>query len=112
MELQDGLKNLAIEMLNAHQAIDFDALSRLMDPTEIAKPDTFFTQDKFYEVCDGIKEKCGELKSIEYIDCLNKSDYLQTLWKVKYTKTNQEMLWQINVIKAADAYKIVSMSIN
>jgi hypothetical protein len=112
VELKDKLKKLAVSMISAHQEFSFKNMGILMDQSEILKNDTFFTKDKFNEVCEKLKEKCGEMKSVEYIGSLDKGESLQTLWKVKYTKTEQEMLWQMTVVNHLGAYKIVSMSVN
>ena len=92
MDLKNELKKLAVSMISAHQEFSFKNMGMLMDQSEISKIDTFFTKDKFDEVCEKLSEKCGEMKSIEYIGGLNKGESLQTLWKVKYTKAKQEIL--------------------
>lgn len=112
VDLKEQLQELAENMINAHQEINFSAMSLLMDQQEILKDDTFFTKEIFNEVCKKLNEKCGEFKSIEFIGSLNKVGSVQTLWKVKYTKTDSEMLWQMTVVKYSGAYKIVSMSVN
>lgn len=99
-------------MIKAHSEFNFDEMSSLMEQSVVSKEGTFFTEEKFIEVCEKLKNNCGVMVSIEALGKLNKIDSVQTLWKVKYSNTEREMLWQMNVVDKSGTYEIVSMSVN
>jgi len=99
-------------MIKAHDEFDFDEMRTLIDPTVFSNRDTFFTKEKFVEVCEEVKASCGEMISIEAFGTLNKIESVQTLWKVTYSKTEREMLWIMNVVNESGEYKIVYMSVH
>ncbi len=58
---------------------------------------------------DAIKNHLGSLgkaTSISYLGYLNKSDSFQLLWKVKYEKGNEEILWQMYITELNEAIKV------
>jgi len=108
----ESLEKLVARVIKAHNEFDFDKMSSLMDQSVISKEGTFFTKERFIEVCEKLKKSCGDMVSIDALGNLNKIDSVQTLWKVKYSNTEREMLWQMNVVSKSDVYEIVSMSVN
>ena len=112
VELEVQLEKLAEAMIEAHYDFNFKEMSFLMDQSVISQEGTFFKEEKFKQVCETLKNNCGKLISIESLGILNKVDSLQTLWKVKYSETEREMLWQMIVTDQSGEYKIVSMSVN
>lgn len=112
MDSVESLRKLVTRMIKAHDEFNFEEMSALLDQSVISKEGAFFTKEKFIEVCEKLKESCGEMVSIEALGNLSKIDTIQTLWKVKYSNTEREILWQMNVVCKTGVYEIVSMSVN
>ena len=83
-----------------------------MDRSTLEAKDTFFTHSKFDEVCERIEILLGTLQSIEYIGCLDKKDSIHTLWKTRYSKSSEDILWQARLTLDLNNPKIIRMSIN
>lgn len=104
-----GNKELVQSIINLHETNDFEALSSHIHDSEI-KAGTWFTEKRFKEVCEAIAKEIGSITSLEYIDTLNRNSSYLTLWKTKYSKSKDEVLWQI--IFDTKSNKIKLMHIN
>lgn len=109
MKDKKELKELVQTIINFHETNDFEALSGYVSQTEI-EAGTWFTQKRFIEVCEAIEKEIGNITSLEYISTLNRVSSYLTLWKAKYSKNKDEVLWQI--IFDTDSNKIILMHIN
>lgn len=104
-----GNKALVQSIINCHETNDFESLSSYVLESEI-KAGTWFTEKRFNEVCEAIKQEIGSNTSLEYIDTLNRQSSYLTLWKTTYSKSEDEVLWQI--IFDSSSNKIKLMHIN
>jgi len=109
MEETNKLKNFVQTIIGFHEKKDFDKLSAHISETEI-KSETWFTEKRFYEVCEAIEKEIGNINSLKYISTLNRKSIELTIWKSKYSKTEDEVLWQI--IFENNTHKITLMHIN
>lgn len=89
-----GNKELVQSIINLHEANDFEGLSSHILESEI-KAGTWFTEKRFNEVCEAIEKEIGSITSLEYIGALNRKSSYLTLWKTTYSKSKDEVLWQI-----------------
>ncbi|MDH5424891.1 MAG: hypothetical protein OEY29_07865 [Gammaproteobacteria bacterium] len=109
MEETNKLKNHVEKIIDLHEKKDFKKLSAHISETEI-KAETWFTEKRFYEVCEAIEKEIGNITSLNYILTLNRKSTELTLWKATYSKTDDEVLW--NVIFEKNTHKIKLMHIN
>jgi hypothetical protein len=109
MKDKKKLTELVQTIINFHETNDFYALSDYISQAEI-KAGTWFTQKRFIEVCEAIEKEIGNITSLEYISTLNRRTTYLTLWKSTYSKSKDEVLWQI--IFDTDSNKIKLMHIN
>lgn len=103
------LKELVQAIINHHETNNFEALSDCVSENEI-EAGTWFSQKRFTEVCEAIEKEIGNITSLEYINTLNRKSSYLTLWKSTYSKSNDEVLWQI--IFDTNSNKIKLMHIN
>ena len=109
MEETNKMEKLVRSIINLHESNDFETLSAHISETEI-KAATWFTEKRFSEVCEAIGKEIGNITSLEYIATLNRKTSYLTLWKSTYSKTKDEVLWQI--IFDTNSNKIKLMHIN
>ena len=109
MQEENKLKNYVHTIIDLHEKKDFEKLSEHISETEI-KAETWFTEKRFYEVCEAIEKEIGNITSLKYISTLNRKSTELTLWKSTYSKTEDEVLW--NVIFEKNINKIKLMHIN
>ena len=94
MKNKKELKELVQTIINFHEINDFESLADHISETEV-KAGTWFTKKRFAEVCEAIEEEIGKITSLEHISTLNRKSSYLTLWKTTYSKSNDEVLWQI-----------------
>jgi len=109
MEEKNKLKELVRSIISLHELNDFEKLSTYISEAEI-KAATWFTKKRFFEVCEAMEKEIGNITSLEYIATLNRKTSYLTLWKSTYSKTKDEVLWQI--IFDTNNNKIKLMHIN
>lgn len=111
MDLDEKVITLVTNMIKCHEDGDFAKLTSLMDRRTLEDKDTFFTQEKFTEVTQKIQQQLGQFLSVEYIGSLNKKNSIHTLWKTRYSKTDEDIMWQVR-IGLGDNQKILLMTVN
>lgn len=109
MEETNRMEELVRSIINLHELNDFETLSTHISEAEI-KAATWFTEKRFFEVCEAIEKEIGHITSLEYIATLNRKSTYLTLWKSTYSKTKDEVLWQI--IFDTNSNKVKLMLIN
>lgn len=102
---------LVEKMVICHENGDFETLKSLMDTSVLEDKDSFFTYDKFVEVSDRICSNLGKLKSLAYIGSLQKTSAIHTLWKATYTKSDEEILWQVLINGNEKHSQIIRMTV-
>jgi len=112
MDINEKVSPLVKTMISCHDDGDFDKLSTLMDPAMMEAEDAFFTKEKFEEVSQAMRQDIGVTKAIEYMGRLKKMGSIHTLWKVQYSNTDEEILWQVSLNLDEQNPKILRMSLN
>lgn len=102
-------EELVKSIIHLHETSDFETLSSYVSETEI-KVCTWFTNKRFIEVCEAIENELGSIISLESISTLKRKTSYLTLWKTAYSKSKDEVLWQITFDTMNN--KIKSMHIN
>lgn len=105
----DKMEELIQTIINLHEARDFDGLLAYISESEVEK-ETWFTRKRFIEVCEAIENEVGKITSLQHIDTLKRKSSLLTLWKATYSKSNDEVLWQVTF--DANSNKVMLMHIN
>ncbi len=105
----EELESFVESIIHMHETKNFKGLSAYISDIEL-KAGTWFTEKRFNEVCDVMEYEIGKIVSFEYISTLNRKSSYLTLWKAAYTKTNDEVLWQITF--DAKSNKVQLMHIN
>lgn len=88
------LETLVRSIIQFHEKRDFTRVSSHVSESEL-KEDTWFTEKRFHEVCDAIEKEIGKFVSLEHIDTLKRKNTYLTLWKTKYSNSNDDVLWKI-----------------
>ena len=102
-------KQLLQTVIDLHESKDYESLVAYVSEEEIEKG-TWFTRKRFMEVCEAIENEIGTITSLEHIETLKRKTSLLTLWKTTYSKSKDEVLWQVTL--DAKSYKIKLMHIN
>lgn len=102
-------KQLITTIIALHEAKDYDSLLPHISKSEVEKK-TWFTHNRFIEVCEAIEQEIGQISSLEHIETLKRKSSFLTLWKTTYSKTKDEVLWQITLDAQGD--KVLLMHIN
>lgn len=112
MNIDDKITLLVETMISCHDNGDFNKLKTLMDKNTLEAKDTFLTKEKFEEVSEKIHQQLGSPEIIEYLGYLNKENSIHTLWKAKYSNTEEDTLWQARINHDDSNPKIIRMSVN
>lgn len=112
MDINKTVLPLVKTMIFCHDEGDFDKLSTLMDPDMMKAEDAFITKEKFEEVSKSMRQEIGASKDVEYMGRLKKMGSIHTLWKVQYSNTDEEILWQVSLNLDEQNPKILRMSLN
>lgn len=102
-------KELMQTIIDLHESKEFDSLLPYISKSEVEK-ETWFTRKRFIEVCEAIEKEVGKITSLQHIDTLKRKSSLLTLWKATYSKSKDEVLWQVTFDTASN--KILLMHIN
>lgn len=96
-------------IINLHESKEFDELLPYISKSEVEN-ETWFTRNRFIEVCEAIENEIGKMISLQYIDVLKRKSSFLTLWKTTYSKSKDEVLWQVTFDTMSN--KVLLMHIN
>ncbi|HEY9051378.1 MAG TPA: hypothetical protein VIQ03_07530 [Gammaproteobacteria bacterium] len=109
MQDLEKMKVFVKSIIHMHEIKDFEGLSAQIPDKEL-KAGTWFTEKRFNEVCDAIENEIGNNISLEYVSTLKRKTSYLTLWKATYTKTNDEVLWQIIFDAASNKIRLMHLN--
>ncbi|MCP4179946.1 MAG: hypothetical protein GY756_19470 [bacterium] len=72
------------------------------------KAKEFFDKDAFKQADKALKDKLGEFKNKEFFGEYTKGEFHILLWKAQYSKTSDDILFQMYVKKIDNTYKVAA----
>lgn len=99
--LSDNEGNLAKKVIKLHDGKSYSLLQEISIPPAEPDEDGRITEDMYLGMCKEIDTVLGQLISIEPIDCLVRKASKLSLWKVRYSKTEDEVFWAIGIDRAS-----------
>ena len=94
MKNSEELKGLVETIILLHETNSFNELASYISD-DAKNEDSWFSEKRFYEVCEAINKELGNMVSLTYISSLKRKSTTLTLWKATYNKNKDEVLWQI-----------------
>lgn len=108
--ISDRKRALAEQVIKLHDGKSFDMLQNLSTSSNPEEGEGLVTEDVYMAACDNIKRELGALESIEFIDCLSRSHSQLTLWKAKYSSSEDEVFWAIGFDR--EEHKVGNILVN
>ncbi|MEI6056001.1 MAG: hypothetical protein WCR55_08075 [Lentisphaerota bacterium] len=71
-----------------------------------SKDKTSLPQDTFNDACKAVDDNLGILLSKQYLGCVNKIGYSIALWKAKYSKVPEDIIFEMYIIRENNTYKV------
>ena len=93
--ISDKVKEYSEEIVRIHDGNSFEGLKKFISDKVFAMSDSWFTEDRYAEVCEHIDKEVGVLINMSFIDKLAQGDKALTLWKAKYSNSDIDVLWSI-----------------
>ncbi|MGC3872817.1 hypothetical protein ACPF7Z_06040 [Halomonas sp. GXIMD04776] len=93
--ISDQERKLAEQVIELHDGKNFARLQEMSMPSSPDESEGTITEEAYIASCESIRHELGVLSSLEFIDCLRRSDSQLTLWKAKYSSSEDEILWAI-----------------
>lgn len=109
MKNNEELKGLVQSIIRLHESKNFDNLASYVSEEE-KNEDSWFSEKRFYEVCEAIEKDLGNMISLEYVSSLKRKSTNLTLWKTTYTENNDEVLWQIIFDSVSNEIKLLHIN--
>jgi len=91
----EKIRNLAEKVIKLHDGKHYDLLQEMSLPSPPEDNEDTITEEMYIEMCDDITQDQGLLSRIEFIDVLKRKGSHLTLWKVRYSATEDEVFWGI-----------------
>jgi hypothetical protein len=108
--ISDHERKLAEQVIKLHDGKNFGLLQEMSMPSSPDEGDDTITEDAYLESCESIRHELGFLSSIAFIDRLERADSRLTLWKAKYSASEDEVFWAIGLDSAT--YKVKDVLVN
>ena len=101
----DIAKPIFNNIIDAHQTGDYEKLAVHLSEAMRKGLD----RQKFDSVVKCHLSQLGGVKETAYLGSLRKKESTHTLWKAKYEKDNQELLWQLFLARSGNDVKLVGL---
>jgi hypothetical protein len=92
-------------IIDAHQTGDYEKLA--VHLSEAMKQG--LNRQNFDSVVKCFFTQLGGIKKTAYLGRLRKKESTHILWKVRYEKDNQELLWQLFLARSSSGVKLVGL---
>ena len=89
------VQEYAESIVRLHDGNSFEILCDFISHKVHEMTESWFTENRYSEVCDQIAKNVGLIKSLSFIDKLSQGEKVLTLWKAEYTSSDIEVLWSI-----------------
>ena len=93
--ISDTVKEYSENIVKLHDGNSFQDLKKLISDKVFAMNDSWFTEDRYCEVCEHIEKNVGVLSKLAFIDKLSQGEKILTLWKAQCSGSDMEVLWSI-----------------
>ena len=93
--IPDKVKECAENIVKLHEGNGFEELSQFISDQVFTMTDSWFTEDRYAEVCEHIDKNLGSINKLSFIDALLQGEKILTLWKAVYSCSEIEVLWSI-----------------
>lgn len=103
-------RKLAEQVIELHDGKNFTLLQEMSMPSSCDENEGIITEEAYIASCESIQHELGFLSSLEFIDCFRKSDSQLTLWKAKYSSSEDEVLWAIGF--DSETHKVKDVLVN
>jgi hypothetical protein len=105
--ISDMERKLAKQVIELHDGKSFALLQEMSAPSLREESDGTITEHAYISSCESIQHELGELSEVEFIDCLRRAGSQLTLWKAKYSASEDEVFWAVGFDAATHKVKDV-----
>ena len=105
--ISDQERKLAEQVIKLHDGKNFGLLQEMSMPSPRNESEDTITEEAYVASCESIRNELGFLEGIEFIDCLRRADSQLSLWKAKYSGSEDEVFWAIGIEYATQKVKEV-----
>ena len=102
-DLEQRMTPVLLAVANAHFEGDYETFQTHHGP--------IVPEEKFQQAASSLKS-FGKPVDINYLGHINKLEVLRLLWRVTYSESKEELLWQFNIERDGTGARIESMGIN
>ncbi|ERS83758.1 hypothetical protein Q672_19895 [Marinobacter sp. EVN1] len=100
-------RTLAKRVIELHDGKSFALLQEVSAPSSREESEGTITEHAYIASCESIQNELGELSKVEFIDCLWRAGSQLTLWKAKYSASEDEVFWAVGFDSATHKVKDV-----
>lgn len=105
--IPDIERALAKRVIELHDGKSFALLQEVSAPSSLEESEGTITERAYIGSCESIQHELGELSEVEFIDCLRRAGSRLTLWKAKYSASDDEVFWAVGFDSATHKVKDV-----
>ena len=102
-DLEKRMSSVLLTVANAHFEGDYETFQTHHDP--------IVPEEEFQQVASSLKS-FGKPVDVRYLGHIDKLERVKLLWKVTYSDSKEELLWQFNIELDGIGERIESMGIN
>lgn len=93
--ISDQEKKSAEQVIKLHDGKSYDLLRKMSLPSSPPGSEGMVSEEMYNRACGDILQQLGEVTHIEFIDGLQRKDSQLSLWKARYTHSEDEVFWAI-----------------
>jgi len=108
--ITDQERKSAEQVIKLHDGNSYDLLQEMSLPSHPEESESTVSKEEYLESCKEIRHQLGEVASINFIDCLQREDSQLSLWRVKYTLSEDEVFWAIGFDR--ETHKVKDVLVN
>ena len=104
-EIVDIATPIFNSIVDAHQTGDYETLAVHLSEAMRKR----LSRQKLDSVVKCHLSQLGSVKETTYLGSLRKTESTHTLWKAKYERDNQELLWQLFLARSSNDVMLVGL---
>lgn len=82
-------------LIKSHDGKHFSLLQEISTPPTAPDDEPCVTEEEYVDICKKIEAEIGVVISIQALNYIMRKDSKLTLWKAKYTHSEDEVFWAI-----------------